>query len=157
MASQPSPLSRYGRACSVHASIHVLTLYATSLSLSYSCLQELYIAFNNVSDVSLVAMLPRLEVLDIERYISCDLAHLVGSIACSHVPPPPPLCLSLSPPPSLSLSVSLSPVLSNNLTEEDQLGYLALCSSLSAVNLEGNPVASFLAQREVRSMSQATL
>lgn len=63
MASQPSRPSRHSHTCSVHASTHALS---PSLS-PCSSRQELYIAFNNVSDVSLVAMLPHLQVLDIER------------------------------------------------------------------------------------------
>ena len=34
-------------------------------------IQELYISFNEVSDVSVAAMLSSLQVLDMERYVVC--------------------------------------------------------------------------------------
>lgn len=47
---------------------------------------------------------------------------------------------------STSLLYSVS---SNNLRDEDQLGYLALCPSLVSVTLEGNPLSIMLAETTV--------
>lgn len=38
---------------------------------------------------------------------------------------------------------------SNNLKDEDQLGYLALCPSLRTLTLEGNPLSIMLAESAV--------
>lgn len=40
---------------------------------------------------------------------------------------------------------------SNDISEEDQLGYLALCPSLRSLTLEGNPLSITLAGETVRS------
>ena len=63
---------------------------------------------------------------------------------------PSPLLPSLPPsvPSSLFLLSSPSP-LSNNVFENDQLGYLSLCASLLTLTLEGNPLCIALADKEV--------
>ena len=38
---------------------------------------------------------------------------------------------------------------SNNISEVDQLGYLALCTSLMSLTLEGNPLSITLAETKV--------
>ena len=96
-----------------------------------SNLRELYLAFNEVTDVSLITMLSYLEVLDLERWVNVVHTHTTNKSAHEN----------------LQFYTFLS--ISNNLSELDQLGYLSLCSSLISLNLEGNPLCTLLAEREV--------
>ena len=46
---------------------------------------------------------------------------------------------------------------SNDLSDMDQVGYLSLCSALSVLTLEGNPLCTLLAEQQVRLRSAQTL
>lgn len=88
---------------------------------AFQSLQEFYLSFNEVEDVSVITMLSALDVLDLERWGE-------GGVM---------------------ISLSCMSAYSNNLTDEDQLGYLALCPSLVSLTLEGNPLSIRLAETEV--------
>ena len=79
---------------------------------SLQSLEELYVAYNEICDLSALSMLEHLRLLDLERY---------------------PRCRSRSRP---------SPFLSSSNLVDDirQVEFLALCPSLTSLTLEGNPV-----------------
>ena len=106
-----------------------------------SNLRELYLAFNEVTDVSLITMLSYLEVLDLERWVNVVHTNThTHTHTHTHT-------TNKSGHENLQSYTFLS--ISNNLSELDQLGYLSLCSSLISLNLEGNPLCTLLAEREV--------
>jgi Leucine-rich repeat (LRR) protein len=89
-----------------------------------SSLRELYLAFNEVTDISLITMLSSLELLDLERYKVNENYYK-------------------------EVILIFPPLASNNLSELDQIGYLCLCPSLVSVTLDGNPICTLLAEKEV--------
>ena len=92
-------------------------------------LQELYISHNEVRDVSVAAMLPELRVLDVDRYYTTTQPSII-IVSCD--------C-------------------SNQLGEEDQLGYLGLCTQLSSLTLAGNPLSLLLFSQQVHHLSLSLL